>query len=192
MSCEPNIAWAGVVLSSSLASAQGHGRWSVQFAAVQRARSVLVTVAPSTHGAGRQSSPPRPASWPSGLATTRNKGVSFLQLPQKFTCSHPWKSNMVRITHCTENPIYVFSITKLCGLAPNSYIQYIFAGSVCLFCCSYKLGPLIRFNALLGDHPIYNSWNPISLLLSNLLYHIYRVSSVFFRFPSLFNISCLS
>jgi hypothetical protein len=31
---------------------------------------VLVTVAPGSHGAGGQSSPPRPASWPSGLATT--------------------------------------------------------------------------------------------------------------------------
>jgi len=42
MSCEPKTAWAGVVLSSSLAAEQKpsrtHGRWSIQLGAAKRAR----------------------------------------------------------------------------------------------------------------------------------------------------------
>jgi hypothetical protein len=46
------------------------------------------------------------------------------------------------VPYFIENPIYVFPEIKLHGLVPNSYIhvsvsslQYIFPGSVCLFCC---------------------------------------------------------
>jgi hypothetical protein len=27
------------------------------------------------------------------------------------------------LLHCSENPIYVFPVLKLCGLVPNSYIH---------------------------------------------------------------------
>jgi hypothetical protein len=52
-----------------------------------------------------------------------------------------------RISHCTENPINVFSEMKLRGLVPNSYIHvsvsdlYIFPGSGYLFGYS-KIGRL--------------------------------------------------
>ncbi len=100
-----------------------------------------------------------------------------------------YKHSLFELTHCNENPIYVFPEQELCAASvPISTFMclwgiYIFQLSVCLFCCRKICGPILGIKNRSQTHECRNwDWGRaipfLGIYVSNFRYCVFALHNL--------------
>ena len=90
--------------------------------------------------------------------------MEYLADAKFWTFIHKKICRTKSMTHCTENPFYIFPETKLRGLIPNSY-SHVSVSNV------YRIGQPVLLQPNLQTNPVLGIW---AINLSQILYQIRR------------------